>query len=172
MVSFLSQLNGSSIKAFDLSFGSYFYETLLFSIASDNSSPNGEALTKSLLCLLGDFAKQTYEDSAVTVSLYVTIGSDFIISTPENSFSKSFKQISTCNSPHPAITCSPVASSVWHYTNGSDFDNFFNPSTNFGKSAACFGLTATLTTAETEYFIDLIVCASGWSEIVPVFIKY
>lgn len=112
MVSFLSQLNGSSIKAFDLSFGSYFYETLLFSIASDNSSPNGEALTKSLLCLLGDFAKQTYEDSAVTVSLYVTIGSDFIISTPENSFSKSFKQISTCNSPHPAITCSPVASSV------------------------------------------------------------
>jgi hypothetical protein len=80
-----------------------------------------------------------------------------MISIPENSFSKSLRQISTCNSPHPAITCSPVASSVKHYTKGSDLDNFFNPSTNFGKSPACFGLTATLTTAETEYFMVLIM---------------
>jgi hypothetical protein len=66
------------------------------------------------LCLFGDFAKQTYDDSAVTVSLYVTIGSVLIISIYENSLAKSLRQISTCNSPHPAITCSPVDSSVEH----------------------------------------------------------
>jgi len=38
-------------------------------MASDNASVNGVALTKSLLCLFGDFAKQIYEDSLVTVSL-------------------------------------------------------------------------------------------------------
>jgi hypothetical protein len=62
-------LNGSSIKDFDLSFGSSFALTFPPSIASANSFPNGVALTKSLLCLFGDFAKQTYDDSAVTVSL-------------------------------------------------------------------------------------------------------
>jgi len=41
-------------------------------------------------------------------------------------------------------------------TNGSDLDNFFNPSTNLGKSYAFLGLTATLTTGDTEYFITLI----------------
>lgn len=69
MQSFLSQSNGSSINNLDLSFGSYFALIFPLSIASDNSSPNGNALTKSLLCLFGDFAKQTYDDSAVTVSL-------------------------------------------------------------------------------------------------------
>lgn len=102
----------------------------------------------------------------------MTIGSVLIISIYENSFAKSLRQISTCNSPHPAITCSPVDSSVVQTTNGSDFDNFLSPSTNFGKSPAFFGLTATLTTGETEYFIDLMVCASGWSDKVPVFNKY
>lgn len=58
-VSFLSQLKGSSIKFLDLSFGSSLEEIFPASMASDNSFPNGTALTKSLLCLFGDLAKQT-----------------------------------------------------------------------------------------------------------------
>jgi hypothetical protein len=50
---------------------------------------------------------------------------------------------------------SPVYSKV-QTTKGSDLESFLIPSTSFGKSAAFFGLTATLTTGETEYFIDLI----------------
>lgn len=76
------------------------------------------------------------------------------------SSSKSFKQISMCNSPHPAMMCYPD-SSVIQRTKGSDLDNFFIPSTNFGKSEASFTLTATLTTGETEYFMDLMMWASG-----------
>ena len=90
------------------------------------------------MCLFGDLDIQTIFDVADTVSLYETIGSDLISSIPAKSFSKSFKQISTCNSPHPATTFYPD-SSVVHKTNGSDFDNFFNPSTNFGKSPGFFG---------------------------------
>jgi len=83
-----------------------------------------------------------------------------MIGTPAKSSSKSFKQISTCNSPQPAITCYPL-SSVIVRTKGSDLDNFFKPSTNLGKSAAFLTLTATLTTGDTEYFIDLMIQASG-----------
>jgi len=90
------------------------------------------------LCLFGDFDMQTIFEVVVTVSLYETIGSDLMISIPAKSFSKSFKQISTCNSPHPAITFYPD-SSVVHKTNGSDLANFFNPSTSFGKSPGFFG---------------------------------
>lgn len=59
-------------------------------------------------------------------------------------------------------------------TKGSDLANFLIPSTNLGRSAGFFGLTATLTTGETEYFMDRIECAYGWSEeaIVPVLIRY
>lgn len=59
-------------------------------------------------------------------------------------------------------------------TKGSDLASFLIPSTNLGKSAAFFGFTATLTTGDTEYFIDLIGWDSGWSTlaIVPVLIKY
>jgi len=59
------------------------------------------------------------------------------------------------SSPHPAMTFSPVYSNE-QITNGSDLESFFKPSTSFGKSAGFLGLTATLTTGETEYFIDLI----------------
>lgn len=90
------------------------------------------------MCLFGDLDMQTMFEVADTVSLYETIGSDLMSSIPAKSFSKSFKQISTCNSPHPATTFYPD-SSVVHNTNGSDFDNFFNPSTNFGKSPGFFG---------------------------------
>lgn len=76
-----------------------------------------------------------------------------------------------CNSPHPAITFYPE-SSIVTTTNGSDLDNFFNPSTNFGKSAGFFGVTATLTTGETEYFIVLIVWAYSEVVMVPVLSKY
>jgi hypothetical protein len=77
-------------------------------------------------------------DRLVTVSLYETIGSDLMISIPAKSFSRSFRQISTCNSPHPATTFCPL-SSVVHKTNGSDLDNFFNPSINFGRSPGFLG---------------------------------
>jgi len=68
------------------------------------------ALPVILLCLFGDFDIQSNLDSASTVSLYVTIGSDSISSILQYSFLRSFKQISTWSSPHPAITYSPVSS--------------------------------------------------------------
>ena len=46
---------------------------------------------------------------------------------------KSFKQISTCSSPQPAMTCSPL-SSVEHTTSWSDFESLLRPSTNLGRS--------------------------------------
>jgi len=84
------------------------------------------------------------------------MGSVLTIGTPAKSSSKSLRQISTCNSPHPAITCYPF-SSVPAITKGSDLESFFNPSTNLGKSAAFLTSTATLTTGDTEYFIDLMI---------------
>jgi hypothetical protein len=39
---------------------------------------------------------------------------------------------------------------------GSAFDIFIRPETYLGKLAGFLALTATLTTKETEYFIDLI----------------
>jgi len=56
-----------------------------------------------------------------------------MISMLVNSVYKSWTQISTCNSPHPAIMCSPV-SSVVTTTRGSDLANFLSPSTSLGKS--------------------------------------
>jgi len=50
------------------------------SIATDKSSIKGSALTHNLLCLLGDLDKLVLVDGAVTVSLYETTGSDFLIS--------------------------------------------------------------------------------------------
>lgn len=88
------------------------------------------------------------------------MGSDLIIGHPAKSSSKSLRQISTCNSPQPAIMCYPD-SSVRHKTKGSDLDNFFIPSTNLGKSAAFLTSTATLTTGDTEYFMHLMMWASG-----------
>lgn len=75
-------------------------------------------------------------------------------------FSSSFRHISICNSPHPAIMCSPD-SSVKHCTRLSDLAKFFSPYISFGKSAAFFGYTATLTTGDTEYFIGFMLCASS-----------
>jgi len=51
----------------------------------------------------------------------------------QNSFFKSFKQISTWSSPQPAMICSPV-SSVETKTKGSDLASFLRPSTNLGRS--------------------------------------
>ena len=82
---------------------------------------------------MGDLAIQILSEESVIVSLYETIGSLLIISQLAKSSYKSFRQISTCNSPHPAIMCYPL-SSVEHITKGSDFESFFNPSTNLGKS--------------------------------------
>ena len=49
---------------------------------------------KSRLCLLGDLARHIMLDSADTVSLYVTTGSDTLMAIPAWSSSKSFRQIS------------------------------------------------------------------------------
>ena len=55
------------------------------------------------------------------------------------------------------------------WTKGSAFDIFIKPETNFGKSAGFFALTATLTTGDTEYFIERIVWAWAEVDIVPCF---
>ena len=47
-----------------------------FSISTTNSSFNGSAITKSLLCLFGDLARHVWYNKSVTVSLYGTTGSD------------------------------------------------------------------------------------------------
>ncbi len=44
-----------------------------------------------------------------------------------------------------------------------------SPAINLGKSAGFLALTATLTTGETVYFIDLIILATGEVVIVPCF---
>merc|ERR1719482_262852 len=108
------------------------------------------------MCLLGDLARAVCEDSPVTVSRYETTGSVITKSHCAYSSLKSFKQISTWSSPQPAITCSPL-SSVVHTTRGSDFDNFFRPSTSFGRSLPSFGFTATFTTGDTLYFMAVML---------------
>merc|ERR1719460_1698367 len=118
----------------------------------------GSAVMYMRLCLFGDFAKQVWLEVPPTVSRYDTTGSDMIKSHWAYSSRKSFKQISTCNSPQPAITCSPL-SSVVHTTKGSDLDNFFKPSTSFGRSLPSFALTATFTTGDTLYFMSAMLCA-------------
>ena len=47
------------------------------------------------------------------------------------------------------------------------FDNFFNPSTIFGKSFPSFGFTETFTTGETLYFMSAMLCESSASNEVP-----
>ena len=63
--------------------------------------------------------------------------------------------------------CSVSVLITW--TKGSAFDIFNKPETNFGKSAGFLALTATLTTGDTEYFMDLMVQAAAEVEIVPCF---
>mmetsp|Transcript_8670 Transcript_8670/g.1202 ORF Transcript_8670/g.1202 Transcript_8670/m.1202 type:complete len:159 (+) Transcript_8670:757-1233(+) len=139
-------------------------------MSSARSSGRGSACRYRRLCLLADFDSTVCEE-AWMVSLYVTIGSVLIIGTPAYTSCKSYIQISICNSPEPAIICSPV-SSVVHNTNGSLLLSLFIPSTNLGKSALFLGLIATLTTGLTEYFIVLILKAVSQSLIVPVFAIY
>ena len=122
-----------------------------FSIEMQRSSFNDYAMAYNLLWLFGDFAKQISFDISVTVSLYDTIGSLFLISIfgIKNSH-KSCRQISICSSPLPEIICSPDSSELI-CTKGSEFPSFLSPSSNFGRSAGFFGATATLTTGETLY---------------------
>ena len=53
------------------------------------------------------------------------------------------------------------------WINGSAFNIFISPSTNFGKSAGFFILTPTLTTGDNEYFIERIIHALVEVDIVP-----
>merc|ERR1711865_758675 len=138
------------------------------SISLDKSSSIGWATKYRRLCLLGDLARHVCVDSVVTVSRYETTGSDMMKSHCAYSSLKSFKQISTWSSPHPAMTCSPF-SSVVQTTKGSDFESFFKPSTSFGRSFPSLGLTATFTTGDTLYFMGVMLCASSMVVMVPVF---
>lgn len=97
------------------------------SIAFPSSTDNGVALNHSLLCLFGDLDKHVLSDSAVTVSLYDTTGSDSIISILANVSLKSLRQISICNSPEAAIMCYWVSLSCLIITRGSDFESFYRP---------------------------------------------
>merc|ERR1719204_2484517 len=69
------------------------------------------------------------------------------------------------------MICSPVLA-VEHCTNGSDFDSRFKPSTNFGRSCAFLGSTATRTTAATVNFMVLNGWAVSLVTMVPVLSKY
>merc|ERR1711915_960773 len=110
-------------------------------------------------------------DVSATVSLYDTTGSDTMKSHWAYSSRRSFRQISTCNSPHPAMTCSPL-SSVVHTTSGSDLESFFKPSTSFGSSLPSLTLTATMTTGDTLYFMSAMLCAVSKVVSVPDFRMY
>jgi hypothetical protein len=92
--SVLSQSN-SSQRVFDLYFGSDLGPTVPSSIISQSSSCIGSALTKSLLCLFGDFERHNWDESSYTVSLYVTTGSPLTIGHLAKSSSRSLRQIST-----------------------------------------------------------------------------
>ena len=129
----LSQLNFSA-KRRPLALTSSLGVTSPLSIASDNPSSKGVAWKYKRLCLFGDLDMTMWSEVPKTVSLKETTGSEMRISAPPmKSSCKSFKQISKCNSPAPATMCSPD-SSIEHWTIGSDLDNLFKPSTNFGKS--------------------------------------
>merc|ERR1712072_656301 len=109
------------------------------------------------LCLFGDLDKQVWLDSPPTVSRYETTGSDMMKSHCAYSSRRSFKQISTCNSPHPAMMCSPD-SSMLQTTRGSDLASFFKPSTSFGRSFPSLGLTDFHNRRDTVLHIRNIVC--------------
>src|ERR1700753_2774749 len=97
-------------------------------------------------------------DSLVTDSRYCTTGSENLRGTQAWSSSKSFKQISKCNSPAPATMWSPE-SLMKVNTQGSDFDRRLRPSTSLGRSLAFFTSTDRCTTGETENFMTLRLCA-------------
>ena len=80
--------------------------------------------------------------------------------------------LSRCSSPAPAMMFSPVSSLEMIKTSGSDLDRRLRPSTSLGRSAEFLHSTATRTTGDTENFMDLMVCASSWSEMVPFLTRY
>mmetsp|Transcript_17689 Transcript_17689/g.29905 ORF Transcript_17689/g.29905 Transcript_17689/m.29905 type:complete len:271 (+) Transcript_17689:531-1343(+) len=168
--SVLSHSNWST-RIFDLSLDSTLGPTSSFSIMSERSSLKGLALTKSLLCLLGDLERHIWLDSSVTVSLYWTTGSPTLISHLAYSSTRSLRQISTWSSPHPAMMCSPD-SVVWQTTRGSDLESFLSPSTSLGRSAAFLTSTETLTTGDTEYFMTLMLWAVSSEAMVPCLRRY
>merc|ERR1719436_2092696 len=143
------------------------------SIILHRSMFNGSAYMYRRLCLLGDLATHWagYFSSspvlALTVSAKDTTGSETRIPAPFMYCSlKSLRQISRCNSPAPAMMCSPVLA-VEHCTSGSDLDRRLRPSTSLGRSWALLGSTATRTTAATENFIVWNGWVSSLSQIVP-----
>ena len=123
------------------------------------------------LCLLGDLASAVCEEFSVTVSRYDTTGSETMMGAPfMKSFCRSERQISRCSSPAPAMMFSPD-SSCEMCTSGSDLERRLRPSTSLGRSCEFLHSTATRTTGETENFMTLMLCASSWSEMVPVLMR-
>mmetsp|Transcript_11690 Transcript_11690/g.26214 ORF Transcript_11690/g.26214 Transcript_11690/m.26214 type:complete len:224 (-) Transcript_11690:926-1597(-) len=166
----LSQPNSAASRR-PRSLGSSRGVTLPSSIASGSPSSSGRACMYRRLCLFGDLDITVWSLLFCTVSRNATTGSDTRISAPPmKSSCRSFRQISRCSSPAPAMMCSPV-SSMWHWTMGSDLERRLSPSTSLGRSLATLHSTATRTTGDTENFIALMGCASSfaWSVMVAFF---
>ena len=83
---------------------------LTLSMSSGRPSGMGTARMNRRLCLLGDFDRHIWLDSALTVSRYDTTGSDTLMGMQAWSSSRSFRQISKWSSPAPAMMCSPDSS--------------------------------------------------------------
>mmetsp|Transcript_867 Transcript_867/g.2318 ORF Transcript_867/g.2318 Transcript_867/m.2318 type:complete len:329 (+) Transcript_867:634-1620(+) len=163
----LSQPN-SSDSSLVRSLGSSRGPTLPSSMASGRPSSRGRACRYRRLCLLGDLDMTVWSEGAVTVSRKATTGSDTRISAPPmKSSCRSFRQISRCSSPAPAMMCSPV-SSIMHCTMGSERARRLRPSTSLGRSEATLGSTATRTTGDTENFMAFMGCASSLPSLVRV----
>src|SRR3954452_23730374 len=122
------------------------------------------------LCLLGDLERAVMLDVPATVSRYCTTGSEKRRGTPAWSSSRSFKQISKCNSPAPATTCSPDGE-IDVNTQGSDFERRLRPSTSLGRSWAFLTSTERWTTGETENFMTFKLWAVSLVVRVPDFNK-
>ena len=70
-----------------------------------------------LLCLFGDLDMTMWSDIVLTVSLKDTTGSEILISAPPmKSSCKSFRQISRCSSPAPALRNTRARDTGCNYT--------------------------------------------------------
>mmetsp|Transcript_27288 Transcript_27288/g.37599 ORF Transcript_27288/g.37599 Transcript_27288/m.37599 type:complete len:245 (-) Transcript_27288:1545-2279(-) len=157
---------GCSLRILERSLTSMLGPTTSWSNSACTSSLSGMALQNRRLCLLADLLS-TSGDSAVTVSQYVTTGSEMVMGAPfMKSSCRSCRQISRCSSPQPAMMCSP-ASVTSQRTMGSDLDSFFRPSTSLGRSAEFFTATATRTTGDTANFMVLMQQAVSQLVMVP-----
>src|SRR3990167_969345 len=112
------------------------------------------------------------EESATTVSQELTTGSLMMILHSPIYLWRSFRQISRCNSPAPAMMYSPVLLSTVQTTKLSEEASCFIHWTNLGKSLALAGSTARFTTGATEKTMFLMVQEEGSVVNVPFLEMY